>query len=294
MGGCQRRSGFDKKHVATVKNDRLNRKMSYTERNCGTAEDVFLSIIIPAYNEEKMIEKTLSSITDFLNKQDYTWEVIVVDDASTDGTVEKITKFTSRQPDNQVRLLVNKVNSQKGATICRGIMDAQGKYVVFLDADYAFPVNQVPNFINELGNGAHIVIGDRTDPGTVYFVKPSSFSYIYQRYLLSRVFNMLVRLLLVRGIHDTQCGMKAFQTDVAKTIFEKMRVTSFAFDVEILHIAQQNGGKIVQIPVTFDYIDEPSSVKLFRHSLIMFQSLIQIKLNSWMGRYRLDKQPGDL
>ncbi len=258
------------------------------------ADEVYLSVVVPAYNEEPVIRQTLASITDFLSRQSYTWEVIVVDDASTDSTVEKITQFTSQQPDNQVRLLVNKVNRQKGASICRGIMDARGKYVVFLDADYAYPIDQVPNFLNELENGAHIVIGNRTDPNTIFWVRPSAFNYIYRRHLLSRAFNLLVRLLLLSGIADTQCGMKGFQTEIAKVVVEKMKIFSFAFDVELLYIARRNGGKIVQIPVTFDYIDEPSSVKLFRHSLVMFKSLIQIKLNSWMGKYRLDKQPGDL
>lgn len=249
------------------------------------ASEVYLSVVVPAYNEESVIGQTLASITDFLSRQTYTWEVIVVDDASTDGTVEKITQFTSQQPDNQVRLLVNKVNRQKGASICRGIMDARGKYVVFLDADYAYPIDQVPNFLNELENGAHIVIGNRTDPNTIFWVKPIALHYIYRRYLFGRVFNWLVRLLLVKRIRDTQCGMKAFQTDTAKTVLGKMRVMNFAFDVEFLYIAWVNGENIVQIPVTYDYIDAPGTVQLFKHSVIMFKSLIQIKLNGWMGRY---------
>ncbi len=249
------------------------------------ASEVYLSVVVPAYNEEAVIGQTLASITDFLNRQTYTWEVIVVDDASTDATVEKITQFTSRQPDNQVRLLVNKVNRQKGATICRGIMDARGKYVVFLDADYAYPIDQMPNFLNELENGAHFVIGNRTDPNTIFWVKPGALHYIYRRYLFGRMFNRLVRLVLLGGIKDTQCGIKGFQTETALKILPKVRIYNFAFDVELLYIARQNGQKITQIPVTYDYIDEPSTVRLLRHSIIMFKSLIQIKLNGWMGRY---------
>jgi dolichyl-phosphate beta-glucosyltransferase len=262
--------------------------MNPAEQYSHTAGSVFLSVVIPAYNEEKFIEKTLTKIASYLNVQSYEWEVIVVDDASTDSTVARIKQFISQQTDNKVRLLINEKNRQKGATIRRGVLATKGKYAVFLDADYAYPIDQIDNFLSHLENGVHIVIGDRTDPGTTYFVKPSSFSYIYQRYLLSRIFNTLVRLLLVKGIHDTQCGMKAFQTKAAKAVFEKISISSFAFDVEMLYIAQQNGRKIVQVPVTFNYIDEPSSVRLFKHSLVMFRSLVQIKFNAWRKIYVLN------
>jgi len=255
---------------------------------------VLLSVIIPAYNEGAVIENTLTKITGFLSGQDYGWEVIVVDDASTDSTVNIIKQFTANHPGAKVRLLVNERNSQKEAAIRRGILEANGEYAVFLDADYAYPIDQIGNFLSRLENGADIVIGNRTDPATTYFVRPSSFNYIYQRYLLSRAFNLLVRLLLVKDIQDTQCGIKAFQTRKAKIIMDKMRIPGFAFDAELLHIAQKNGRKIVQVPVTFDYIDEPSSVHLFVHSLIMFKSLIQIKLNGLMKRYELNLKSNEL
>jgi len=256
--------------------------------------DIYLSIVIPTYNKESVIEKTLTKITEFLSAQDYQWEVIVVDDASTDSTPDKIEQFISGYPDKRVRLLVNEQNRQKGATIRRGIFDAGGKYTLFLDADYAYPISQVNNFLNHLEKGARVVIGNRTDPNTTYMVSPSSFNYIYQRYLLGRAFNLLVRALLLGGIRDTQCGIKGFQTEAARAIFEKMRISNFAFDVEVLYIARQNGEEIVQIPVTYDYIDEPSSVRLFRHSIVMFKSLVQIRLNGWMKRYTLKSGPGDL
>lgn len=256
------------------------------------ADDIYLSIVIPAYNEEAVIEKTLNKITEFLNAQDYGWEVIVVDDASTDSTMAKIEQFISQQPDKNIKLLANEENKQKGATIRRGIINASGKYALFLDADYAYPINQVDNFLSHLENGAHIVIGNRTDPNSTYLVKPSCFHSIYLRHLLSRAFNLLVRLLLLGNIRDTQCGIKGFHTATAKAILEKMTISNFAFDVEILYIARQNGEKIVQIPVTYDYIDEPSSVRLFRHSINMFKSLFQIKFNGWRKRYKLDSRPG--
>jgi len=265
------------------------RKMTTKSSHNGNLEQVsdtyYLSIIIPAYNKELVIGTTLRKIIEFLNTQDYRSEIIVIDDASNDSTVEKIKQIINRH--KNIRLLINDQNMEKGATVKRGILNARGKYVVFLDADYAFPIDQVNNFLNQLENGADIVIGNRVDPDTTYLVKPSCFHYIYQRFLIGRMFNLLVRLLFLKDIKDTQCGIKGFRTDLARAIFGKMTVTNFAFDVEILYIVQQNREKIVQIPVTYDYIDEPSSVQLFRDSLAMLKSLIKIRINDWHGRYRL-------
>ena len=176
---------------------------------------------------------------------------------------------------------------KKGFTVKRGILEARGKYAVFLDADYAYPIEQVNNFLNVLDSGADMAIGNRLHPDTTYLVKPSALTYIYQRHLLSRIFNLIVRLLLIRDIADTQCGIKAFRLDTARAIFEKLTIQSFAFDVELLFIAQQNGVKVVPIPVTYDYIDEPSSVQLFRNAFEMLRSLMQIRVNGWLGKYKL-------
>ncbi|MEE9399998.1 MAG: dolichyl-phosphate beta-glucosyltransferase [Dehalococcoidales bacterium] len=253
--------------------------------------EIYLSIIIPAYNKESTIEKALTRIAEFLSEQDYNWEVIVVDDASTDSTVAKVNQFMNQHGGISVKLLVNEQNRQKGASIRSGVLEAKGKYSIYLDADYAYPIDQIDNFLNQLENGVGIVIGNRTDPNTTFLVKPAAFNYIYQRHLLGRIFNWLVRLLLLSNIRDTQCGIKGFQTVTARAILSRMRIFNFAFDVEMLYIARQNGEKIVQIPVTYDYIDEPSSVRLFRHSLVMFKSLVQIKFNAWRKRYVINASP---
>ena len=189
-----------------------------------------------------------------------------------------------------IKLLLNESNRQKGGTIRRGISEATGKYALFIDADYAYPVNQVNNFLIHLEQGASLVIGNRTDPATTYLVKPVRFPYIYQRYLLGRAFNLLVRFFLLGGIKDSQCGIKAVNTEKARAIMNKMNIFNFAFDVELLYIAKHNGEKMVQVQVTYDYIDKPSSVKLIRHSAVMFKSLLQVRLNGWMRKYVLDNE----
>jgi dolichyl-phosphate beta-glucosyltransferase len=252
--------------------------------------EVHLSIIVPAYNKEPVIEATLTKSVEFLSTRDYTWEIIVIDDASTDATVTGIKHFLAEHPGLNIRLLVNERNLQKGGTIRRGIAEATGKYALFLDADYAYPIDQIGNFLAHLEKGIPLVIGDRTDPATTFLVKPIRFPYIYQRYLLGRAFNLLVRLFLLGGIDDTQCGIKAVRTETARALMKKMTIFNFAFDVELLYVARQNGASVVQVPVTYDYIDEPSSVRLFRHSLVMLKSLLQVRLNGWMKRYGLDNE----
>ena len=249
------------------------------------SSDIYLSIIIPAFNKEAVIDTALTKIAGFLSTQDYGWEIVVVDDASTDSTLKKVKQFMTHQ--QNIRLLLNERNMKKGFTVKRGISEAGGKYAVFLDADYAYPIEQVNNFLSALENGADIVIGNRLHPDTTFLVKPLAISYIYQRHLLSRIFNLIVRLLLFKGVSDTQCGIKAFRLDTARAIFEKMTIAGFAFDVELLLIAQQNGVKVVPIPVTYDYIDEPSSVQLFRNVFEMLRSLAQIRINGWLGKYKL-------
>jgi dolichyl-phosphate beta-glucosyltransferase len=246
---------------------------------------ILLSLIIPAYNEESTIENTLIQTIEYLDAQQYGWEVIVVDDASTDATVERVKLLKARHPEARVRLLINERNSKKGGAIKRGILAAEGKYSIFMDADYAYPITQLNTFLEPLADGADVVIGNRTDPKTTYIVRPAFFSYIYQRYVLSRVFNLMVRFFLIKGVHDTQCGLKGFNAVVAKTIIKKITIFNFAFDVELLYIAQSNGMKIVQVPVTFDYIEEPSSVRLLKDSFIMLRSLFRIKLNGGAKKY---------
>jgi dolichyl-phosphate beta-glucosyltransferase len=254
--------------------------------------EILLSLIIPAYNEEATIENTLVKTIGFLDTQPYDWEIIVVDDASTDNTIQRVKRLMEVHNNSRIRLLANERNSKKGATIKRGVFAALGRYSAFMDADYAYPATQLNTLLEPLVDGADVVIGNRTDPKTTYIVRPKFFAMIYQRHIVSRIFNLLVRMFLIRGLRDTQCGIKSFSTAAARDIMQKMTVANFAFDVELLYIAQKNGMKIVQVPVTFDYIDEPSSVKLVEDSFIMLKSLFQIKLKGLKGSYKIDARGG--
>jgi dolichyl-phosphate beta-glucosyltransferase len=266
--------------------------MTVIQQQKTSKNELLLSLIIPAYNEESTIENTLLNIIKYLNTQTYGWEVIVVDDASTDNTVERVKLIMSQHPGAKVRLLKNERNSKKGAAVKHGILAAEGKFSIFMDADYAYPVTQINTFLEPLSNGSDVVIGNRSDPKTTYIVRPVFFSYIYQRYILSHIFNTMVRLFLIKGVRDTQCGLKGFSTSAAKIIMNKITTFNFAFDVELLYIAQSNAMNIIQVPVTFDYIEEPSSVRLFKDSLIMLKSLFQIKINGYKAKYKVHTSGG--
>jgi dolichol-phosphate mannosyltransferase len=244
---------------------------------------ILVSVIITTYNKEKIIKNTLDKCVEYLEAQDYGWEIIVVDDASTDGTKVIVSECLNNYRGN-VRLLVNERNMKKGGAISSGLSIAQGEYSLLLDGDYAYPITQINGFIHGLKQ-CPIVIGNRTDKDTTYLVKPYQLSYIYQRYILGRIFNRIVKMLLLNGINDTQCGIKSIRTQVARDIMSKMTIFNFAFDVELLVIARKCDYKIFQIPVTYDYIDEPSSVNLFNSALVMFISLCKIWFNDMAGKY---------
>jgi len=237
-----------------------------------------LSIIIPAYNEEKRIRPTLERVFAFLDAQDYPAEVILVDDCSTDKTIE-VAREASRGRGNFV-VLRNEVNMGKGASVRRGMLEAKGDCLLFSDADLSTPIEETARFLQKIREGYGVLIGSRAmRESNIVAHQP------WHRQLMGKTFNKIARFMLVRGIKDTQCGFKMFTREAARKIFPLQRVNRFAFDVEILFLARKLGYKIREIPVTWK--DAPhTSVSTFRDSLSMFMALFTIRLNSLRGRYK--------
>lgn len=237
-----------------------------------------LSIIIPAYNEEKRIRPTLERVFAFLDAQDYPAEVILVDDCSTDKTIE-VAREASRGRGNFV-VLRNEVNTGKGASVRRGMLEAKGDCLLFSDADLSTPIEETARFLQKIREGYGVLIGSRAMPeSNIVTHQP------WHRQLMGKTFNKIVRFMLVRGIKDTQCGFKMFTREAARRIFPLQRINRFAFDVEILFLAKKLGYKIREIPVTWK--DAPhTSVSTFRDSFSMFKALFTIRLNSLRGRYK--------
>ena len=247
-----------------------------------TGEDVtngqyFLSVIIPAYNEEERLAESLKQVVAYFETQDYKSEVIVVDDGSSDRTPEIVEELI---PQCKTLRLVRATHGGKGHACKQGILASKGEWLFLCDSDLSMPIEEISKFILEFQKNCPIVIGSREVPGARRFGEPE------YRHLMGRVFNAVVRLLAVRGIQDTQCGFKCFQSEVAKEIFGKQSIDGWGFDVEILFVAQKRGYQIIEVPVNWYYRDQ-SKVRPLQDAINMFREVWQIRLNNWRGHYEL-------
>jgi dolichyl-phosphate beta-glucosyltransferase len=241
-----------------------------------------LSVVIPAYNEERVIGDSLARVGAYL-EQTPDPELIVVDDGSQDRTCEIVRETALRYP--FTRLIQNDRNRGKGYSIKHGIAESRGEYVLFTDADLVYPIEGVEPFIRALDAGADVAISSRSHPGTLFALHPRHFSYIYQRYLVGQTYINIVNRILGLDVTDTQAGFKCLRGDAARTIFARTTLYDFAFDVEALFIARQLGYRIVELPVYFLYLGEQSSVQLVKDSVRMLFDLWTIRQNGKKGVY---------
>ncbi len=244
----------------------------------------YLTIIIPAYNEAKRIGDTLNAIADFLKKQEYSAEVLVMDGGSSDGTKGVIDVKRNMFKDIQFYdVSKNKEGrSGKGYAVRCGVMKAEGRYVMFMDADNSTPIAEVDKLLPYIKDCA-VVIGSRyLKRETVKIKQP------WYRILLSRAGNILIKFLVLPGIKDTQCGFKMFRHITAKKIFCFQYIDGWGFDMEILTIAHNLGYKIKEVPVSW-FDAGGSKVHLFKDSLRTLKDLLKIKKNLLTGKYSKKK-----
>ena len=239
----------------------------------------FLSIIIPAHNEESRLPDTLEQIVLFLAKQAYPSEIIVVENGSTDRTYALAHEFAKNH--ENVRVIQNDWRG-KGLAIQRGIKEAKGEYLFMCDADLSMPVEEISKFLPPQLQNVDVAIASREAPGAVRYDEP------YYRHLTGRVFNWLIRLLVLPGLQDTQCGFKCIRAEVARDIFRYQTLSGWAFDVEMLYIARRHGYRIVEIPIDW-YHNTDSKISVLRDSLRMFLDLLLIRRNARRGLY--DQKP---
>ena len=244
------------------------------------SESIFLSVIIPAYNEERRIGKTLAGMRKFLDEQAYPYEVLVIDDGSTDAT-RQIADTIARDW-SQLKLLSNSVNRGKGAVVRQGVLSAQGQYILFSDADNATPIEQVNKLLQHISQYP-VVIGSRHCPGAKIHIPQAK-----HRMILSRLSNLLIRWLAVPGIYDTQCGFKLFQRLPAREIFERVTIDRFGFDFEALAIARHLGYPFKEVGVDW-YNDGASKVRAGRDALRTLHDLLKVKWHLLRGRYSIPK-----
>ena len=234
----------------------------------------FLSIIIPAYNEESRLPYTLEQIFTFLEGESYLAEVIVVENGSSDKTFVLAQELTAIYPDLHV---LHNEEAGKGLAVQRGMLEAKGKYRIFCDADLSMPIDELRHFIPP-NLDTDIVIASREVKGAIRYDEPS------YRHFTGRIFNFLIRLLALPKLHDTQCGFKGFRAEVAEDLFQYQSIEGWAFDVEILFIARMRGYKIAELPIPWYYNDE-SKINILRDSYRMLFDLLQIRKNARQGLY---------
>ena len=234
-----------------------------------------LTIIIPAYNEEQRLPTTLPQVADFVEAQDYPADILVVDNASTDRTSDIVRAVAAEHP--IISLLYQPIQG-KGAAVRKGMLEGRGEYLFICDADLAMPIEEVNKFLPPTLSDYDVAIASREAPGAVRYHEP------WYRHLMGRAFNLLVRLLAVPGIQDTQCGFKCLRREAARDIFTIQKIDGWAFDVEILHIARRRGYRIVEVPIHW-YYGEGSRVSPIRDSINMLIEVLRIRRTGRSGLY---------
>jgi dolichyl-phosphate beta-glucosyltransferase len=234
----------------------------------------FLSVIIPAHNEEARLPGSLGQVFSFLDKQKYASEVVVVENGSHDRTLEVARKFSDQFP--TLRVLHEDLPG-KGRAVRRGVLEARGEYRFIADTDFSMPAGEIHRFLPPESSG-DIVIASREASGAVRYDEPP------YRHLTGRVFNFFIRSLVLPGLHDTQCGLKCFRGAVAEEIFQCQTLTGWAFDVELLAIARRRGYTVQEIGIPW-YYTPGSKINVLRDSGRMFFDLLTIRRNVRRGVY---------
>lgn len=231
------------------------------------AGEIFLSIVIPAFNEERRLPATLDRLLKFLAGQPWTWEIRIVDDGSTDGTV-RVGEEASRVTPGIV--VQREPHRGKGAAVRAGLLAAQGQYRFMCDADLSMPPEELPRFLPPQQSGCDVAIGSREGSGARRVGEP------LRRHITGRGFNYAIQLLAVPGISDTQCGFKMFTADSVRAIFPHATLDGWAFDVEVLCIARALGLRVVEVPVEWHHRNE-SQVSVLRDSWRMLRDVLKVR-----------------
>lgn len=237
-----------------------------------------LSVVIPCYNEKDRLKNGITHFLDYLNKQKYAWELILVNDGSTDDTLQQMKRESKRNKNVKVVSYIK--NKGKGYAICQGIKKAQGDIVIFSDIDHSVPISTIDSFFKYFEKGYDAVIGSRRVEGSK-FTKHQHFL----RENLGRGFTLLVRILIDWPIKDATCGFKAFKNRAAKKLFSKISIYGWAFDAELLFLCKKYGYKYVQAPVIWQDATG-SKVSLTRDIAGSLIGLVKIRINEVINKYQ--------
>jgi glycosyltransferase involved in cell wall biosynthesis len=234
-----------------------------------------LSIIIPAHNEENRLPPSLLALSNFLSRQEYSSEILVVENGSKDRTFEIAQSFLKEIPDLKV---IREQNAGKGLAVRRGMLAAEGQYRIFCDADFSMPVEEIQKFLPPKIDHYDVAIASRELAGAKRIGEPE------YRHRIGRIFNSMVRWSVLPGLHDTQCGFKAFRADVAEIVFQQQTLPGWSFDAEVLVIARERGYHIEEIPIIW-YYKPGTRLHFIKDSIQMAVDLLTIRRNAKRGLY---------
>ena len=228
-----------------------------------------LSVVVPCFNEEIRLPASLPPVQEYLRERGTSFELILVDDGSSDGTPELISRAEREEP--SVRSVLLPANRGKGRALAEGVRRSCGELVLTSDADFSAPITELPRLETALAGGSDIAIGSRAKRGAREVDQP------WHRRLMGKGFNLLVQGLLLPGLWDTQCGFKLFRGEIARDLFARLRTDGFAHDVEILYLARRAGYGVSEVPVRWVNSDG-SRVQALRHSREMLGDILRIRL----------------
>jgi glycosyltransferase involved in cell wall biosynthesis len=235
----------------------------------------FLSIVIPAHNEEARLPGTLEQIRTFLQSQSYTAEVLIVENGSHDNTLGIAQAFAEHNP--QLWVLQN-MQRGKGLAVRQGMLEAKGEYRFMCDADLSMPITEVNKFLPPGLTHFDLAIGSREAPGAVRYNEPQ------YRHLGGRLINLIIRLLALPGLQDSQCGFKCFTAAVAEDLFRHQTLTGWSFDIELLYIARLRRYRLVEVPIDW-YFNPESKLHVVSDALRMISDILVIRHNAVQGKY---------
>jgi dolichyl-phosphate beta-glucosyltransferase len=234
-----------------------------------------LSIIIPAHNEETRLPRSLEQVFAFLKQQNYEAEVLVIENGSSDRTLEIAQAFAEQQRGLRV---IHESGRGKGLAVRTGMLEARGQYRFMCDADLSMPIEEVNKFLPPALSDFDVAIGSREIHGAIRYDEP------FYRHFGGRLINLLIRVLILPRLQDTQCGFKCFRADVADNLFRRQRLDGWSFDIEVLYLAERDGARIVEVPIHWYYRTE-SKVNAVRDAFRMISDIFLIRSNMRHGLY---------
>ena len=244
-------------------------------------EGIYLSIVIPVYNEGKRISKTLKGVTSYLRSKKFTHEILIVNDGSKDDTVQMVRGFFAAEQFDGFSILDFKENRGKGFAVKQGMLSAKGEYILFIDADSSAPIEEFDKFMTEFGKGYDTFIGTRKAKGEV-----RATNIPFHRKYLGLGFSYLARKFLSTNVWDFTCGFKCYHRNTVKPVFSRQILDGWSFDAEDLFLANKLGFKIKEIPIRWKHYQEDTKVNALKEVFRSGWELIKIRINNLRGLYR--------